>query len=221
MHALFKAQIREHRPQVDVEQIATGEHWYGVRALELKLVDELRTSDDFLMEAAKEHDLYHLRSSAGARCPSGCSRAPRACCRADARSPPQINASSARPSVLSPLLLGTACSRSPCCSPSARRASGSGRCSRRSLTGGRIQPLAVVANRRVERFERGIVESRRFEHDIVGGRRTSADDSAESFGLSLFGGRPQSAIRLPSGRVNTNTPSSVTVTPNPPSCSSV
>ena len=60
VHALFKAQIREHRPQVDVEQIATGEHWYGVRALELKLVDELRTSDDFLMEAAKEHELYHI-----------------------------------------------------------------------------------------------------------------------------------------------------------------
>jgi serine protease SohB len=60
VHELFKAQIREHRPQVDVEQIATGEHWYGVRALELKLVDELRTSDDFLLEAAKERDLYQI-----------------------------------------------------------------------------------------------------------------------------------------------------------------
>jgi serine protease SohB len=60
VHELFKAQIREHRPQVDVEQIATGEHWYGMRALELKLVDELRTSDDFLIEAAKERELYHI-----------------------------------------------------------------------------------------------------------------------------------------------------------------
>ena len=60
VHELFKAQIREHRPQVDVEQIATGELWYGMRALELKLVDELRTSDDFLIEAAKERDLYHI-----------------------------------------------------------------------------------------------------------------------------------------------------------------
>jgi serine protease SohB len=60
VHELFKAQIREYRPQVDVEQIATGEHWYGVRALELKLIDELRTSDDFLIEAAKERDLYHI-----------------------------------------------------------------------------------------------------------------------------------------------------------------
>jgi serine protease SohB len=58
IHELFKNQIREHRPQVDLDQVATGEHWYGVRALELKLVDELRTSDDFLIEAAKERDVY-------------------------------------------------------------------------------------------------------------------------------------------------------------------
>jgi serine protease SohB len=60
VHELFKNQIREHRPQVDIERVATGEHWYGVRALELELVDELATSDDFLLEAAKDHDLYHI-----------------------------------------------------------------------------------------------------------------------------------------------------------------
>jgi serine protease SohB len=60
VHELFKKQIREHRPQVDVERVATGEHWYGAKALELNLVDELRTSDDLLLEAAKDHDLYHV-----------------------------------------------------------------------------------------------------------------------------------------------------------------
>ncbi len=60
VHELFKAQIREYRPQVDLERVATGEHWYGIRALELKLVDELRTSDDVLIAAAKQRDLYHL-----------------------------------------------------------------------------------------------------------------------------------------------------------------
>jgi serine protease SohB len=60
IHELFKNQIREHRPDVDLERVATGEHWYGVRALELKLVDELRTSDDVLLEAALDHDLYHI-----------------------------------------------------------------------------------------------------------------------------------------------------------------
>jgi serine protease SohB len=60
IHELFKGLIHDHRPQVDLDRVATGEHWYGIRALELKLVDELRTSDDFLLEAAQDHELYHL-----------------------------------------------------------------------------------------------------------------------------------------------------------------
>lgn len=60
VHDLFKKQIADYRPQVDLERIATGEHWYGARALELNLVDELRTSDDFLTESTKDFDLYHL-----------------------------------------------------------------------------------------------------------------------------------------------------------------
>ena len=60
VHALFKQQIREYRPQVDLDRVATGEHWYGIRALDLKLVDEIKTSDDLLLEAAKDHDLYHV-----------------------------------------------------------------------------------------------------------------------------------------------------------------
>lgn len=58
VHELFKMQILGHRPQIDIERIATGEHWYGTRALELGLIDEIRTSDDFLSEAAAECDLY-------------------------------------------------------------------------------------------------------------------------------------------------------------------
>ena len=60
IHQLFKNQVREHRPQVDLDVVATGEHWYGIRALELKLVDEIKTSDDLLLEAALDHDLYHI-----------------------------------------------------------------------------------------------------------------------------------------------------------------
>ncbi len=60
VHELFKMQILGHRPQIDIERISTGEHWYGTRALELGLIDEIRTSDDFLSEAATESDLYGL-----------------------------------------------------------------------------------------------------------------------------------------------------------------
>ncbi|MFL2546322.1 MAG: protease SohB [Candidatus Rariloculaceae bacterium] len=58
VHQIFKNQISAHRPEIDLESVATGEHWYGVRAMELKLVDELQTSDDFLIEAARDFDVY-------------------------------------------------------------------------------------------------------------------------------------------------------------------
>ncbi len=60
VHELFKSEIAEHRPQVELDRVATGEYWYGTRALDLKLVDEIGTSDDFLAEAAGENDLYQV-----------------------------------------------------------------------------------------------------------------------------------------------------------------
>lgn len=60
-HALFKDSIARHRGSVDMEAVATGEAFFGRRALELKLVDELRTSDDYLMEAARERDLLRVK----------------------------------------------------------------------------------------------------------------------------------------------------------------
>lgn len=59
-HHLFKEFIRENREQVDIDKIATGEHWYGRRAIELKLVDELRTSDDYLTSAVDDSDIYEI-----------------------------------------------------------------------------------------------------------------------------------------------------------------
>jgi serine protease SohB len=60
VHEIFKNQISEHRPGINLDKVATGEHWYGLRAMELELVDEIRTSDDFLLEATKEFDLYSV-----------------------------------------------------------------------------------------------------------------------------------------------------------------
>ncbi len=60
IHAQFKDFIAEYRPQVAIDEVATGEYWYGSRALELKLVDELKTSDDYLMTAAETADLYEV-----------------------------------------------------------------------------------------------------------------------------------------------------------------
>ena len=63
-HVLFKEFITEHRPQVSMEQVATGEHWPAKRALDLELVDELITSDDYLMSKAEHADIYEITYAA-------------------------------------------------------------------------------------------------------------------------------------------------------------
>jgi len=59
-HVLFKRYIAENRPEVPLEEVATGEHWYGTDALKLRLVDELLTSDDYILEKIKTHDVYEI-----------------------------------------------------------------------------------------------------------------------------------------------------------------
>ena len=59
-HALFKDFVARHRPQLDIERVATGEIWLGQDALGLQLVDRLATSDQYLAERAAEADLVHL-----------------------------------------------------------------------------------------------------------------------------------------------------------------
>ena len=58
VHTLFKDAVAKYRPDLDLERVATGEHWYGTRALELGLADTLRTSDELLGERAQDRDVY-------------------------------------------------------------------------------------------------------------------------------------------------------------------
>ncbi len=59
-HKLFKEFISIHRPSVNIEKLATGEHWYGSRAVELGLIDKLITSDDYLLTASDYANLYEI-----------------------------------------------------------------------------------------------------------------------------------------------------------------
>lgn len=60
-HLLFKQFVFEHRPILDIEKIATGEHWYGKKALDLKLIDAIQTSDDYLLSKRNSHDIYEIK----------------------------------------------------------------------------------------------------------------------------------------------------------------
>jgi serine protease SohB len=60
-HELFKEFVKDNRPRVDLATIATGEYWYGKRALEHDLIDELCTSDDYLFNRAQTHDIFEIQ----------------------------------------------------------------------------------------------------------------------------------------------------------------
>ncbi|EMF9959965.1 protease SohB, partial [Acinetobacter baumannii] len=61
-HVLFKHFVEKYRPQLNVDKVATGEHWYGQDALDLNLVDKLQTSDEYLLALLPQHDVYVINT---------------------------------------------------------------------------------------------------------------------------------------------------------------
>ena len=60
-HQLFKQFVSQNRPCIDIDKIATGEHWFGQQAIDLKLVDEISTSDDLILEKMKEKHVVSVK----------------------------------------------------------------------------------------------------------------------------------------------------------------
>lgn len=59
-HVLFKEYVSERRPAVDIAAVANGDIWFGQRALEVKLIDEIKTSDEYLIEACDRADVISV-----------------------------------------------------------------------------------------------------------------------------------------------------------------
>jgi len=60
-HQLFKQFVQDHRPQLDIDAVATGEHWFGYQALPLLLVDTIQTSDDYLQQQLPQRRLFQVQ----------------------------------------------------------------------------------------------------------------------------------------------------------------
>lgn len=61
LHTLFQEFVTDKRPGVDLRKVATGEAWYGRRAIELNLVDAIMTSDEYLMQRCRDADVFEVR----------------------------------------------------------------------------------------------------------------------------------------------------------------
>ncbi|WP_449287214.1 protease SohB [Marinobacter sp. PE14] len=59
-HGLFKEYVSERRPDLDIAVVANGDIWFGKRALEVKLIDEIKTSDEYLIEACDRADVVSV-----------------------------------------------------------------------------------------------------------------------------------------------------------------
>ncbi|MBC7184073.1 MAG: protease SohB [Marinobacter sp.] len=59
-HVLFKEYVSERRPDLDIAAVANGDIWFGKRALEVKLIDEIKTSDEYLIEACDRADVVSV-----------------------------------------------------------------------------------------------------------------------------------------------------------------
>lgn len=60
-HKLFKTFVNKYRPQLDMEKVGTGEYWFGEQCLELKLIDQIKTSDDYILEASKNRTVLKVK----------------------------------------------------------------------------------------------------------------------------------------------------------------
>lgn len=60
-HILFKDFVSKYRPSLNITEVATGEYWYGEQALKKGLVDQIGTSDDYLLSLAEKHQIVKIK----------------------------------------------------------------------------------------------------------------------------------------------------------------
>lgn len=61
VHHMFKDFVDSNRAEIQIDQVATGEYWYGSKAKELGLVDELSTSDQYLMDRLNDRNIFKVQ----------------------------------------------------------------------------------------------------------------------------------------------------------------
>lgn len=61
IHDQFKNFISKFRPQTDISTVATGETWSGQVAISMNLVDEVLTSDEYIVTSCETADVYRVK----------------------------------------------------------------------------------------------------------------------------------------------------------------
>ena len=60
IHQNFRNYVLGFRQQVNIDQVATGEHWLGTEALELSLIDKIQTSDEYIYQKMAQFNVFQI-----------------------------------------------------------------------------------------------------------------------------------------------------------------
>ena len=63
IHVLFKDFVQSQRPDMDIDKVATGEYWPGIKAKALGLVDDITTSDDYILSHYPAREIFSVKYS--------------------------------------------------------------------------------------------------------------------------------------------------------------
>ena len=61
IHQIFKDWVKTYRPSVEIDTIATGETWVGSQAKDKYMVDDIKTSDECVIEACENSEVYEIK----------------------------------------------------------------------------------------------------------------------------------------------------------------
>jgi len=62
IQASFRDHVLTHRKDINIDEVATGEHWLATDAMKLGLIDQLKTSDDYLYDAIDSFETLILKT---------------------------------------------------------------------------------------------------------------------------------------------------------------
>jgi serine protease SohB len=62
IHDNFRQYLLAYRPDLNIDKVATGEHWLAADAINLNLVDKLQTSDAYIMEKLPTHKVFQIKA---------------------------------------------------------------------------------------------------------------------------------------------------------------
>ena len=61
IHVLFKDFVQSQRPDMDIDKVATGEYWPGIKAKSLGLIDDIKTSNDYILSHYPAREIFSVK----------------------------------------------------------------------------------------------------------------------------------------------------------------